>query len=90
MHHTRTSLLITGSYAFYSNACDDLKAAILQQTRPSAVEQVQKFHQQECIGDLRLTVLLIRMRELAPEESFDAAFWKLVYLKNSRRTYSPS
>ncbi|VUZ57032.1 unnamed protein product, partial [Hymenolepis diminuta] len=60
---------------------DDLKAAILQHTKPSAPESVEKLLQQECIGDLKPTPLLNRMKLLAPGESFNTDIWKLLYFK---------
>ncbi|VUZ55076.1 unnamed protein product [Hymenolepis diminuta] len=63
------------------NPYDDLKAAILQHTQPSAAERVEKLLQLECIGDLKPTALLYRMKLLAPRECFDTDFWKLLYFK---------
>ncbi|VDL59796.1 unnamed protein product [Hymenolepis diminuta] len=64
-----------------SNPYDDLKAAILRHIQSSATERVGKLLQQECIGDLKPIALLNRMKLLAPGESFDTNFWKLLHCK---------
>ncbi|VUZ51837.1 unnamed protein product [Hymenolepis diminuta] len=63
------------------NPYDDLKAATLQHTQPFAAERVEKLLQLECTGDLKPTALLYRMKLLAPGESFNKDFWKLLYFK---------
>ncbi|VUZ48118.1 unnamed protein product [Hymenolepis diminuta] len=60
------------------NPYDDLKAAILQHTQPSAAERVEKLLQQECTGNLKPIALLNRMKLLAPGESFNTDFWKIL------------
>ncbi|VUZ41571.1 unnamed protein product [Hymenolepis diminuta] len=64
-----------------SNPYCGFKVAILQHTQTSAAVRVEKLLQEECLGDLRPTALLNRMKLLAPEESFDTDFWKLLYSK---------
>ncbi|VDL64892.1 unnamed protein product [Hymenolepis diminuta] len=63
------------------NPYDDLKAAILQHTQPFAAEKVEKLLHQGCIGDLKPTALLKKMKLLAPGDSFDTDFRKLLYFK---------
>ncbi|VUZ54416.1 unnamed protein product [Hymenolepis diminuta] len=71
------NIILTSS----SNPHDELDAAILQQTQPSTDERVQQLLQHDCIGDLRPNALLGSMKQFAPEEPFDASFWKLLYFK---------
>ncbi|VUZ39991.1 unnamed protein product [Hymenolepis diminuta] len=71
------------------NPYDDLKAAILQHTQPSAAERVEKLLQQECTGDLKPTALLNRMKLLAPGESFNMDFWKILYFKKLPSNIQP-
>ncbi|VUZ44950.1 unnamed protein product, partial [Hymenolepis diminuta] len=71
------------------NPYDDLKAAILQHTQPSAAERVEKLLQQGWTGDLKPTALLNRMKLLAPGESFDTDFWKLLYFRKLPSNIQP-
>ncbi|KAM3180456.1 hypothetical protein ACTXT7_016243 [Hymenolepis weldensis] len=64
----------------FHNPFDDLKAAILQHTEPSAVERVEKLLQQECVGESRPTAW---MKLLAPGESFHSDFLKSSFLNNT-------